>query len=578
MGKASGTIGPVTAGAGRVPQILLRFALPGALIGFLVFMVSETGGFGEPEDWWRAGLVTALLSGGGTYILVTAPGLTRQASLSGVVVGACLGGLMALASAGEGARVTGGVLPVLAALTIFIVVLPFLRARLEGAGLFDYRRLFAHAWTTPVVVAVAQAFVLIGWLLALLVAALFAFIGLPYLRDAIGESGFLLTYGGLLEAVAVGVLREREQAVLAARSLLMALIRVTAPVFAACAGIFVIAVMFRGFGSLIGELSPVATLATSALAGIVMINAIIAGEGRPETPLFSAVARVLGFLILFLMVLSVYGLYLRIGEEGLTPNRIIAAVAVAHLALYVPLYAVGALSEGWGLVRRGNIVLSWVLVATAVFVMTPFFTPQSWSARSQLEKMSGAPGKADLTDLAYLRDRLGPPGRAAFDGLAAGEGVLAEKARELGDRPAPYPLPSDEAVRRGTIEAVPKGTTLDPALRQKALRVTPPGRDALVLQPSAGEAFVLVVEPYGVTFHHLRFGGGAWETLMATPVARGEEERERLLEAARRGEAGFAAFTYRLPVIGGDPVHPGADALEPYRAEQSLGEAEEGAN
>jgi hypothetical protein len=563
--------------AGAVPPILSRFALPGAIIGFLVYLVSEIGTQAEFSDPLQAGLMTALIFGGAAFFLTVSSGETRRSALMATAAGLLLGLLAALAARGEGASATDTVLPILLVLSMAFVLLPFIRARIARGPLFDYRPLYAHAWTIPALLGIAQLFVVIGWLLALLVAALFNFIGLPFLKEAIKEAAFLLPYFGLLEAVAIGVVRERESAVLAARSILLALVKITAPVFALCAGIFVVAVMFKGFGSLAPGLSPVATLATSAAAAITMINAIIADDGRPREKLFAGVSRALGFLVVFLMALAIYGLYLRIEAEGLTPNRIIAAFAIGHLALYVPLYAAGALAEAWGLVRRGNIVLSLIFLLTAGFMLSPLFAPQSWSVASQLPRMEEAPEDVSLLDLAYLRDRLGSRGREAFDTLLLADGPLGEKARELGERPD-WSV-AEGAAAPGEVTSLPVDWAPPPGLQTAILELTVGGDDVVLWRVSDTESWALAITGYRLELHWLVKDGETWRQAGSTFLEVYGDERDAVIAAAKAGEWESEVRTYELPIIGGRPLVP--EGLEdiPYESGNApLGPRPEEAN
>ncbi|NNU15761.1 DUF4153 domain-containing protein [Parvularcula sp. ZS-1/3] len=555
----------------RVPRggssLMTVFGLPGAAVGFLFWVVVDRIEGSQTLPPLLVALALGISLAGGTYLLTVLKGQTVRAVVAAIGVGILTAALFYMASHYQGWAMSEGVLPFLANVLIVVVLLPFLRASAKGNSFFDYRPLFADAWSIPAIVGVAQAFVLVGAALAALVAALFAFIGLDFVRDLMGEPWFFMTYAGLLQGVAVGVVRQRESAVLAVRSIMMALLRVASPVFAACLTIFLAAVMIRGFGSLLDGLSPVATLTCAAAVAIVMINAIVADEGRPQTPLFAATSRLFGVLLIFVMALAVYGLAMRIGAEGFTPNRIVALLAVTVIGLYAPIYAAAALSESWVILRQGNIAMSGVLLVVAVFIQTPLFQPHSWSVASQLAIMEEAPGEVSPSDLIYLRDDLGDEGKAAFEELKAGQGELSDMARHIGERPG-YRLPTlEDAGDIGSIIAGPHDMeipeTLLEAIRAKVLI----GEEAIVTMPAAGEAIIFKYpkERGYMTFLLFRQTEGQWQELDQQGIYfRSDEERDAFLEEARAGRVGFETKSFRVPVVGDKVLTSAADRLKPY--------------
>lgn len=575
----------------RVPRggasLLTVFALPGAVLGCVGYLVSRAIDVRDPHPLPEAAMM-ALVIGGLAYGLVVFRGQLGRAAIAALVLGVVTGGLYFLAQGSQGAAMSDRVIPVAANFVILTVALPFLRSASRHHRLTEYPPLYADAWNIPAIVGIAFVFLLVGSALAALVGALFSFIGLRFVREMISEPWFIGTYGAMVFGVAIGVTRQRESAVLAARGIKMALMRVTAPVFAACVTIFVVAVMLKGFGSLMGELSPVATLTAAALVAIIMINAIVGEGGRPENVLFGASARLLAVVLLFLMSLAVYGLYLRVTGEGWTPNRIAGAVVILVTALYAPTYAAAGLTEQWAILRQGNVAISALLVLIAGVVQTPLFRPYDWSAASQLSRMDADPDGVSDRDLGFLRDRLGAPGRRAFDELAAGDGALAAKAQRLGDR-SPTDSAGESRIRAalaaGTLRVHPEGAALGAevvgALAQQS-RVVLDGQAVVVLDgddvwliaaPGAGD--VLVAQRLERRGRFLSFGG-------RVELARGAGVATLLGRAADEGIT-YEVRAYRVPTLGGQSLVAGTAALEEARpadrpagsAQDPLGPAEE---
>ncbi|MCQ8183764.1 DUF4153 domain-containing protein [Parvularcula maris] len=475
MASSSTTAVPASSRA-----VLLLFTLPGALFGWMAWWFGDRIGLRLTDMPLSTTGVMAILIGGGTYMLTVYEGRWPRAALVGLSVAVLIGGLFYTGLHQELGSEDGMVLLVLLAFGTVGVLIPYLKAFTGGGGLADYRRLYSEAWNNPAVVAISLGFMGVGYLLAWLVAGLFDFIGLDVLTELLGTGWFNAIILGALLGTGACIVRQREQAVLAFRGISFALIRTLSPIFAAAAAIFLAGVMVRGFGSIIEGLSPVVTLAVTAAIAIVMINAVVAEEGEPVKALPTAAARALGLMLVFLVALAGYGLWIRIGAEGLTPNRIAAIVAVGILAGYAPLYAVSALAGQWGVLRMGNIVLSLMLVGVAVFLQTPLFKPLTWSAESQAQLLLAAPEKADAEDLWYLRYRLGEPGSTAFERVVASNADLATlsssiqqptEARPVPPNPA-FESPSEleQAIRAGAVTIYPNPEALTKTMRDALSR------------------------------------------------------------------------------------------------------------
>lgn len=554
----------------RVPQggasLFTVFALPGLVLGLVGWLVSRTIEGDGPHALPEAGLM-ALVIGGLGYGLIVFTGQVARAAVSALGLALATGILYFVAQGGQGAEMSNRVIPVAANFAILTVALPFLRAASRDHRLTDYAPLYGDAWNIPAIVGIATLFQFGGLLLALLVGALFEFIGLGFIRKMMGEPWFLWPYSAMLFGVGLGVIRQRETAVLAARGIKMALLRVTAPVFAACVTVFVVAVMLRGFGSLIGELSPVATLTAAGIVTIIMINAIVGEAGRPEGVLFGATGRLLAVLLLFLMALAVYGLFLRVTGEGWTPNRIAGTVVILVTALYAPLYAVAGLTEQWAILRQGNIAISALLVLIAGFIQTPLFRPYDWSVRSQLALMEAAPDAVTDADLAYLRDRLGEPGSAAFDEIAASGGALATRAEKL-PRVVTSTTPRignavDDALASGALRIHPEGTPLPPEVRSRVGNGLMVSASTVVvvdergywqvrlLEDTRGRLLVdLIADPEGASRYATQY------VTVDDPAA--------VLDALAQSGITYERRVFSLPVIGGTPFYPDSRDLENF--------------
>ncbi|MEM6745839.1 MAG: hypothetical protein AAF608_00305 [Pseudomonadota bacterium] len=579
----------------RIPRgggtLVTVFAVPGVVFGLLAYLafellddvVSSTEAAGQAflgiELTYPAALALAygLVFGFGTYFLTVLRGQVAASAIAAGVIGVVTATLTFIAPFNQSPDGAAGLISFLANGVLVTVALPFLRARSRGVALNHYPTLYADAWNIPVIVGVAQLFVLAGVALAALVAALFVFVGLPFLRDLMEQGWFIGSYLGLLQGVGIGVTRQRESAILAARGIKMALLRVAAPVFAVSITIFVVAVMIRGFGSLLGDLSPMSVLTMSAIVAIIMINSIVADKGRPESALFGATARLLGVVLLFLMCLAIYGLYMRVAAEGWTPNRVHAAILVAVVGLYAPIYAAAALSEQWAILRQGNIAVSALLMLIAVLVQTPVYAPQDWSAVSQLEQITRDPAATTGADIRYLRDRLGPVGARVVEQLEANppDGLedpyaLAELGRGTPEDAMHLTL---ETLRdNGIFTVFPVDAEIEDALAKRlehrlGRSIDDPNDAAVVFDQDHASGYFFVRRAASLQAYRLISDeDGEW-TVTYLRQFYGEDRVGRMLAGAAEGALSYEQRTFVLPSIGGDALIEPAAELNLFRVE-----------
>ena len=549
----------------RVPQgghtVVAVFGVPGALfglLGYLAYKLVEQEVLSAPHGM---ALTFGLLFGSGTYFLTVLRGQIVSSAIAAIMIGLLTGGLTFMAPFNQAYDDASGVISFFANTVLVIVALPFLRARSRGVALNHYPTLYADAWNIPVIVGVAQLFVLVGITLAALVAALFVFVGLPFLRELMEQGWFIGGYLGLLQGVGIGVIRQRESAILAARGIKMALLRVTAPVFAASITVFVVAVMLRGFGSLLGDLSPMAVLSAAAIVAIIMINSIVADKGRPEGALFGATARLLGIVLLFLMCLAIFGLFLRVSAEGWTPNRIHAGIMVLVIGLYAPIYAAAALSEQWAILRQGNIAISALLFMIAILVQTPVYAPRDWSAVSQLEQIMKDPSATTGADIRYLRDRLGPLGEQIAEKLEANppdglEDPYALVELGLAELEEPLALTLDILRENGLFTVYPGDAVVDDnltVLLETLLgkSTNDPNDAAIVFDDEQSAGYFLVRTYASLQIYQVEIAdSGEWRSVFIRQTYN-DDQIAQLLQGAAEGALDYEPQIYVIPSIGG---------------------------
>lgn len=293
----------------------------------------------------------------------------------------------------------------------------FQTIRDEGGWRFPYSRLYTHVWNDAVIGAASLFFTGLTFLLAWLIAGLFAIIGIDALNTLLTKGWFGWTLAGFAFGAAVGILREQDRFVPALQRLAMAVLRVLAPVLAFALAAFLVSTIFTGLQGLWDSWLSASALLLAASAGAVLLaNAVIAGSRaeRSHNPVLRVSALVLVAVILPLSSLAALALGLRIGQYGWTPERIWGAIAIAVAVVY-------GLGGWWAILiarqdfeeplRPVQTRFMIGLCAAAVLLALPILDFGTISARSQIARLEQGKISPTQFDWAAMAFDFGPAGR-----------------------------------------------------------------------------------------------------------------------------------------------------------------------
>lgn len=414
-------------------------------------------------------------------VLLAGVGRLRLRTLAvwGVVAAAALN-LLALHDVSRATRVDDvfGSLVLLpfAAVALFIthhLIVPADQARQRIAPFHAY---FDTAWMAGVQLALSIGFTGAFWLLLFLGSALFKVIGLTFLGDLISEPWFALPVTSLAFATAVHLTDVREGLIRGVRTVALMLLSWLLLVLTVLVAGFLAALPFTGLEGLWKTGSATALVLSAAAALIVLINTAYQ-DGRPDNlppAVLRAAVRVASVLLTPLVLIAFWGLSLRIGQHGLTPERIIACACALVGAAYAVGYGLAALKP---FLRRGapwmktleptNIAVAILTVAVILGLFSPLADPARLSVSDQVARLNGGKVSPDKFDYAFLRFESGKAGDRALKALEASSNPeIARRAREARaadysfdlDRPAP-----DAPVFTPAVEAWPETQPLPPA-------------------------------------------------------------------------------------------------------------------
>jgi hypothetical protein len=415
-------------------------------------------------------LPLVLLAGVGRLRLITLAVWTG-------VAGAALAGLAwhdVARQAGDVGRELTFPLFAFSAAALFIAHHLIVPADRERRRIAAYPSYFDAAWMAGVQLALSLAFAGAFWLLLFLGAALFKVIGLTFLSDLIGQEWFSFPVTGLAFAVAVQLTDVRDGLIRGVRTIALMLLSWLLLVLTVLVGGFLAALPFTGLEGLWRTGSATALVLAAAGGLIILINAAYQDGRLANLPpaILRIAVRVASVLLTPLVAIAVWGLALRIGQHGLTPDRIIAVACALVGAIYAAGYGYAALRPFWTKdaqwmrpLERANIFAAVATVGVVLALFSPLADPARLSVADQINRLEKGKVAADAFDYDFLHSGSGKAGQAALARLAASEDAdVAARARSAqAGIIQPRPTPDFTPV----IGVLPGAPALPPTLFDK---------------------------------------------------------------------------------------------------------------
>jgi hypothetical protein len=367
--------------------------------------------------------------------------------------------------------------------TILFIVHGFIVAgEADRRLLASYPTCFDVCCKHVVQAGLAAAFVGAFWTLLFLSAELFRLIGIEFLARLIRRNAFWIPTTALAFCYGIHVTDVHMAIVRGSRTLGLFLLSWLLPMMALIGAAFVLALPFTGLEPLWSTRRASGILLGAAAALILLVNAAFQ-DGRAENRAVAALryASVLAAVVAVpLIVLAGYALALRIGQYGLTPDRVCAAVCVVVGACFGVGYVVAAARSGALLhgVEGTNIITALVVVGLLLLLNSPIADPDRISVADQVSRLQSGRISPDEFDFAFLRFGSGRYGTRALEQLASNaQGpqatVIAERAanalqaaRVSQLNPAKPHITAQQRAANITVTAPVGGTLPDSFLKQ----------------------------------------------------------------------------------------------------------------
>jgi hypothetical protein len=468
--------------------------------------------------------------------------------------------------------------------------MPFAQSWLRsGRARPVYHDLFEFAWRNALLLALGVLFCGVFWLLLGLWAQLFDLLDIELFGKLFTNATFAIPATAVAAGVGVQLAGNVEGLQRALRQNLLSLLKWLAPLSALILVLFSVALLFK-LPMLFDTQRRV--VGAAWLLWLVAVNVLLLNaawqDGRQPVPYPRPLASLLRFavpLLTLIAAIALYAIAVRVGDHGLTVQRVWALLVGVLAVAYSVGYSVTALARspapawlpGIGAVNVG-IALATVLVLT--LMLTPVLAPARLAAASQQARILADPGLAVEEDYRVLRFESGEYGRRMLASLATLEGhPQAELIRgaatamlERTERWPPGRMQTDpEAL---SLEASPAGTPIDDSLRAAIAGVDfhepcPGVRPCVVLfvdlDGDGVDEAVAFVAPYAVPL--LRRSDQGWVQAGTLRPADGVPlDADALREALQQQRVGTRAPAWRelelsaakRYVVEESPPRPGA--------------------
>lgn len=314
-------------------------------------------------------------------------------------------------------------MPLFAAAALFIGHHLILPADLERKWIAAFPTYFDTAWKAGVQLALSVGFTVAFWILLHLGSALFRIIGLEFLKDLINESWFSIPVTTLVFSIAVHLTDVRDGLIRGVRSVALMLLSWLLLLMTLLAAGFLVALPFTGLDGLWDTGSATALVLSAAAALIILINTAYQDGREDNLPprILQWTVRLAAVLLTPLVILAFWGLALRIGQHGLTPDRIIALACALIGAAYAIGYGFAALQPFWRKgadwmqpLERTNVLTAGLEIAVILALFSPIADPARLSVADQVARLERGAVAADKFDYRFLRFHSGKVGEAAL--------------------------------------------------------------------------------------------------------------------------------------------------------------------
>lgn len=275
-----------------------------------------------------------------------------------------------------------------------------------------------------------------------LAAGLFGTVGMKQVGEFLFQSGVLWPVAGLAFGLGVHFTADRADLAAAVRALTLGLLAWLLPLLSLLVAGFLATLPFTGLKPLWDTGSAAQLMMAACIGLIALVNAAVQDETRAERlpRVLRYATRLAGLLMAPLVVIAAVGVFLRIDQYGLSPERVMALLLLTPLAIFAGGHALAALSRRSWISGFGKANLAGVIAILAVLLslLTGIVDPNGIAVRDQVKRLTSGQVSPDRFDYDLLRFSTGRDGVRALRKLTA----------------RPGDTPRDAEIRRGAAESL----------------------------------------------------------------------------------------------------------------------------
>jgi Domain of unknown function (DUF4153) len=412
-------------------------AMIGGIVPAALDMLLE-GEFGAYFPGYLQGVLTVAIGFVCVVIFVCA-GTMRVVSLAvwATITGVAIAGITAFTATHlPGANALSGWQSILLIPLTFIATELVCSADVTGKPIAPYATYTEQAWKHGTQLLLAALFWICFQTILALGGGLLSAIGFDWLQAMLMNIVVSLTISGVAFAFALHLSDVRPQMLESARGLLQTILSWLLPVIFVIGLVFAIALLFKGLKPLWDTKAATTTLLWGCVGFVVLTNAAYQnGASARVVPMaIKWAAQISGPLLLIFAVLAAWSLSLRIGQYGLSSDRVFAALGCVLALAYGLAYTVAAVLPGRWMrgVEGANIGLAALLCCSFIAVLTPIAAPLRLSVADQVARLNSGKATIDTLDWAMLHYDGGTFGHEALTKLTASpNAAIAAKAKAV---------------------------------------------------------------------------------------------------------------------------------------------------
>lgn len=295
----------------------------------------------------------------------------------------------------------------------------------HGSGeAITYSALFRYSWRNFLTLCLSLLFMLAVWAILWLWGGLFKIINITFFDNLFDQRWFYYPVISMAFGFGVIIFRSQSTVIDTITRIQQALMKYLLVFLVLVSILFLLALPFTGLAP-VWETSMGSALILWMQALLLFFVNGVYQDAPHIRPYPSIIHRFIWLGIALLPIYSaivLYGLSLRIGQYGWTPDRLWGVLAWALLGMF-------SLGYLWGIVRRRddwlyelsrvNVVMGLVLLATMLLVSSPLLDFRKISVASQLKRLENNEVTLADFDFSFFRYSLARPGHEALMDLKA---------------------------------------------------------------------------------------------------------------------------------------------------------------